>query len=818
MTESESKVARIFQKLEYGPAPEAPNIAHEWLECHGRKFGHFINGKWIQPEDRKTLESKSPANGEVLATTIQGTKDDLDTAVSAARTAYESWSNLPGHVRARHMYSIARHVQKHMRLISVVESLDNGKPIRETRDYDIPIVARHLYHHAGWANLMEAEMSGWTSIGVVGAIVPWNFPLMLLCWKFCPAIAMGNTVVLKPASYTRLSALLFADICAEAGLPPGVFNVVTGDGRFGSALATHPDVDKVGFTGSTEVGKILRRVTAGTGKKLSLELGGKSPVIVFDSADLDSAVEGIVMAIWFNQGQVCSAGSRVLVQENVHDVLVRKLKARMRNLRVGDSLDKCVDMGAIVNETQKESIKKFVDNAIKDGAEIFQASEIPDGCYYPPTLITNVSSTSEIVIEEVFGPVLVVMPFRTAKEALVLANNTTYGLGASVWSEHIGLAMEVTSGIKAGSVWINNHNQFDAATGFGGYKESGYGRDGGKEGLYEYVKPKWQKNVKVDTSDFDHKKFGASVFPSVLNPNGNPVAAVEVSNPSIDRTYKLYINGKQVRPDANYSRPLVNNKGDVIAQVGEANRKDVREAVEAANKAQPGWRKRSGHNKAQIMFYIAENFELRKGEFINCLVNSYGCSYEKAEEEVETCIKRLFHWAAYADKYGGNVQETQQYGVVLRMHDPVGVVSIICPSDNSVLLSFISLFAPAFVRGNTIVIVPSEKFPLPAIALYQIFETSDVPAGVINILTGSQDYLTKYLTEHRNVNAIWYFGSAEGSSFVEYMSADSIKRVWTNYGQPRDWFDDIQGSGEEFLIRSVECKSVWIPMGHTYAN
>lgn len=811
-------MAKIFQKLEYGPAPEAPNIAHEWLECHGRKFGHFINGKWIQPEDRKTLESKSPANGEVLATTIQGTKDDLDTAVSAARVAYESWSNLPGHVRARHMYSIARHVQKHMRLISVVESLDNGKPIRETRDYDIPIVARHLYHHAGWANLMEAEMSGWTSIGVVGAIVPWNFPLMLLCWKFCPAIAMGNTVVLKPASYTRLSALLFADICAEAGLPPGVFNVVTGDGRFGSTLATHPDVDKVGFTGSTEVGKILRRVTAGTGKKLSLELGGKSPVIVFDSADLDSAVEGIVMAIWFNQGQVCSAGSRVLVQENVHDILIKKLKARMCNLRVGDSLDKCVDMGAIINETQKESIKKFVDNAIKGGADIFQASEIPNGCYYPPTLVTNVSSTSEIVIEEVFGPVLVVMPFRTAKEALVLANNTTYGLGASVWSEHIGLAMEVASGIKAGSVWINNHNQFDAATGFGGYKESGYGRDGGKEGLYEYVKPNWQKNVKVDTCDFDHKNFGASVFPSVLNPNGNPVATVEVSNPSIDRTYKLYINGKQVRPDANYSRPLVNDKGDIIGQVGEANRKDVREAVEAANKAHSGWRKRSGHNKAQIMYYIAENFELRKREFINCLVNSYGCSYEKAEEEVEACIKRLFYWAAYADKYGGNVQETQQYGVVLRMHDPVGVVSIICPTDSSVLLSFVSLFAPAFVRGNTIVIVPSEKFPLPAIALYQIFETSDVPAGVINILTGSQDYLTKYLTEHRNVNAVWYFGSAEGSSFVEYMSADSIKRVWTNYGEPRNWFDDTQGSGEEFLIRSVECKSVWIPMGHTFAN
>lgn len=817
MSEGESKVAKIFKNLEYGPAPEAPNIALEWLEKHGRAFGHFINGKWVNPEGRKTLESKSPAKDEVLATTIQGNNEDLDAAVNAASVAHKSWSELPGHVRARYMYSIARHVQKHMRLISVVESLDNGKPIRETRDYDIPIIARHLYHHAGWAELMDTEMSGWKSIGVVGAIVPWNFPLMLLCWKFCPAIAMGNTVVLKPASVTRLSALLFADICAEAGLPPGVFNVVTGDGRFGSALASHPNVDKVGFTGSTEVGKILRRVTAGTGKKLSLELGGKSPVIVFDTADLDSAVEGIVMAIWFNQGQVCSAGSRLLVQENVYDILVEKLKVRMQNLRVGDSLDKCVDMGAIVNQTQKESIDKFVQNAIKEGAEVYQATDVPDGCFYPPTLVTNVSSTSEIVIEEVFGPVLVAMPFRTAKEALALANNSTYGLGASVWSEHIGLAMEVASGIKAGSVWINNHNLFDAATGFGGFKESGYGRDGGKEGLYEYVKPKWQKNVKIDTSSFDHKKFGGSVFPSVLNTNSSSPADANKA-PSVDRTFKLYINGKQARPDANYSRPLVSSTGEVIGQVSEANRKDVRNAVEAANKAQAGWRKRSGHNRAQIMYYIAENLEQRRDEFINQLCNSTSASKESAEKEVEECIRRLFHWAAYADKYGGNVQETQHYGCVLRMHEPVGVVSIVCPDEDQVLLSFISLFAPAFVRGNSIVIVPSEKYPLPAISLYQIFETSDVPAGVINILTGSQDYLTKYLTEHRNINAVWYFGSQQGSSFVEYTSADSIKRIWTNYGEKRDWFDPVQGAGEEFLIRSVECKSVWIPMGHTFAN
>ncbi|KAK7074451.1 hypothetical protein SK128_023965, partial [Halocaridina rubra] len=381
-----------------------------WLEDHKRKFGHFIGNVWVHPEDRKTFETKDPCKGTVLASTIQGTTEDVNQAVGAAKTAYKSWSTLSGHARARHLYSIARHVQKHSRLISVIESMDNGKTIRETRDCDIPLVVRHLYYHAGWAQLMDTEMKGWKSIGVVGAIVPWNFPLMLLAWKVCPALAMGNTVVLKPATNTRLSALLFAEICAEAGLPAGVFNVITGGGAMGSSLAVHPDVDKVGFTGSTEIGQLLRQATAGTGKKLSLELGGKSPVVVFDSADLDSAVEGVVDAIWFNQGQVCSAGSRLLVQEPVFDKFMDKLKVRMRNLRLGVSLDKSLDMGAIIDPTQQKFIAEYVDNARKEGADVFQ-TDAPNGCFYPPTLITGVGTTSKVVVEEIFGPVLVAMPF-----------------------------------------------------------------------------------------------------------------------------------------------------------------------------------------------------------------------------------------------------------------------------------------------------------------------------------------------------------------------------------------------------------------------
>merc|ERR1711936_789124 len=507
---TEPSVSSLFASMEYGPAKESRKVADAWLEKHQRHFGLFINNEWVHPDGgRKTYETKSPGTGSVLASTTQGTAEDVEVAVSAARAAHAGWCGLSGHERAKHLYSIARHVQKHSRLVAVVEALDNGKSIRETRDADTAVVIRHLYHHAGWADLMGEEMSGWTNVGVIGAIVPWNFPLMLLVWKVAPALAMGNTVVLKPATYTRLSALLFAEICAEAGLPAGVFNVVTGGGAMGQVLAEHPEVDKVAFTGSTEIGKVLRQATAGTGKKISLELGGKSPVVVFDSADLDSAVESVVDAIRFNQGQVCSAGSKLLVQTTVFDRFIAKLKTRLGHFRIGNSLDKTVDMGAIVDESQRKSVVEYVEEARAEGAEVFQ-TDCPEGCFYPPTLITNVNTASRVVMEEIFGPVLVALPFRTAKEAIAIANNTLYGLGASVHSEQLPLALETAKHIQAGAVWINCHNMFDAAAGFGGYKQSGYGRDGGKEGLYEYVKPAWQDKVRLEDVKVDFAKFGAA--------------------------------------------------------------------------------------------------------------------------------------------------------------------------------------------------------------------------------------------------------------------------------------------------------------------
>jgi len=804
-------VGEIFASMEYGPAPESDKIAQNWLDDHNRQFGLFINNDWVHPEGRKIYETKSPATGKVLSGTTQGNAEDVDKAVGAAREAHNTWSKLSGHERAKHLYSIARHVQKHSRLVAVVEALDNGKSIRETRDADTAVIIRHLYHHAGWADLMGEEMAGWTSVGVIGAIVPWNFPLMLLVWKVAPALAMGNTVVLKPATYTRLSALLFAEICAEAGLPAGVFNVVTGGGAMGQVLAEHPDVDKVAFTGSTEIGKILRQATAGTGKKISLELGGKSPVIVYDSADLDSAVESVVDAIWFNQGQVCSAGSKLLVQTTVFDKFINKLKTRLGHFRIGHSLDKTIDMAAIVDESQRKSVAEFVEEARDEGADVFQ-TDCPPGCFYPPTLITGVNTASRVVMEEIFGPVLVALPFRTAKEAIAIANNTLYGLGASVHSEQLPLALETAKHIQAGAVWINCHNLFDAAAGFGGYKQSGFGRDGGKEGLFEYVKPAWQQKVRIGQLSFDMAKFGSSYTADSPAINGNGSETI-----SVDRTYKLYYGGAQKRPDANYSRVIRTVEGKVMAQVGESNRKDVRNAVEAAAKAQPAWAKKSPFNRQQILYYIAENLEIRKRGFARRLVELTGVSSEEAETEVSQSVARLFYWAAYADKYGGTVQETQLYGTVIKIHEPVGVIGIACP-DKSPLLSFVSLIGAGIARSNSVVVVPSEKYPLLALDLYQVLETSDLPGGVVNILSGSRDHIAKYLVEHQNVDAMWYFGSQEGSKFVEHTSAVNVKRTWVDYGVARDWADEKQGRGEEFLYHATQVKNVWLTMGDIFAN
>lgn len=791
-------VLDILERMEYGPAPEVRSQADAWLDAHKSTFRLFIGGKWQAAKSGANFATHNPADGKKLATLSQAGQADVNAAVKAARSAQAQWVALGGHGRARYLYALARLVQKHARLLAVLETLDNGKTVRETRDIDVPLVARHFYHHAGWAQLLAAEFPGQQPVGVVGQVIPWNFPLLMLAWKIAPALAAGNTVVLKPAEYTSLTALLFAEICVEAGLPGGVVNIVTGDGCTGAMIVEHKDIDKIAFTGSTEVGRKIRQVTAGSGKKLSLELGGKSPFIVFEDADLDSAVEGVVDAIWFNQGQVCCAGSRLLVQEGIADRMLQKLRARMAKLRVGNPLDKTMDMGAIVDPVQKKRISELVEVGLAEGAEIWQSAEaLPEqGCFYPPTLLTGVEASATVAREEIFGPVLVSMTFRTPPEAVALANNTSYGLAASIWSENINLALDVAPRIKAGVVWINCTNQFDAAVGFGGYRDSGFGREGGREGMYEYLKPV------------------AQFSGSISRPAAKPATATAGSPrdlPAIDRTAKLYIGGKQARPDGGYSLAVYGPAGDLLGQVGAGNRKDIRNAVEAARKA-TAWSGATTHNRAQVIYYIAENLAARAGEFRGRIRDMTGASVRTAAREVEAAVARLFSYGAWADKFDGAVHSPPLRGVTLAMNEPLGVIGLACP-DEVPLLGLVSLLAPAIAMGNRVVVIPSPVYPLAATDFYQVLETSDVPAGVVNIVTGGRDDLMKTLAEHDEVNAIWYEGSAEGSEMIERASARDLKQTWVNYGHARNWHDTTQAEGREFLRRATQVKNIWIPYG-----
>jgi aldehyde dehydrogenase (NAD+) len=473
-------------KWSYSPAPESTEIASV-----RDTYGLFIGGEFVEPLTGDYLKTINPATEEVLSAIPIAEEQDIDRAVGAAGKAFTKWSRLDPSQRAKYLFRIARVIQERSRELAVLESMNGGKPIKESRDVDVPLVAAHFFYHAGWADKLEYAFPGHDvkPLGVAGQVIPWNFPLLMLAWKIAPALATGNTVVLKPAETTPLTALTFAEICLQVDLPPGVVNIVTGAGPTGAALVRHPGVDKVAFTGSTEVGKEIQKAIAGTSKKLTLELGGKAANVIFDDAPLDQAVEGIVNGIFFNQGHVCCAGSRLLVQESVAARLIDKLKRRLSTLRLGDPLDKNTDIGAINSRDQLEKIRRLVGIGVEEGAELYQAEcDIPErGFWFPPTVFTSVSQSHRIAQEEIFGPVLSVMTFRTPEEAVEKANNTPYGLSAGVWTEKGSRILWMADRLRAGVVWANTFNRFDPGSPFGGYKESGFGREGGRHGLESYV-------------------------------------------------------------------------------------------------------------------------------------------------------------------------------------------------------------------------------------------------------------------------------------------------------------------------------------------
>ena len=561
-------------------------------------------------------------------------------------------------------------------------------------------------------------------------------------------------------------------------------------------MVKHPGVDKIAFTGSTEVGRAIRRATAASHKRLSLELGGKSPFIVFEDADLDSAVEGLVDGIWLNQGQVCCAGSRLLMQEGVADTLMEKIRGRMGTLRIGPPLDKAIDIGAIVAPVQLERIRRLVDQGIADGASCWQPQiEMPaQGLYFPPTLLSNVHPTSVVAQQEIFGPVLAAMTFRTPAEAVELANNTAYGLAACVWSESINVSLQVAAQIKAGVVWVNCTNMFDAACGFGGYRESGYGREGGGEGLLEYIEPAWFKHA-------------PAISASRQRPE--PWTDGHRRDFAIDRTVKLYIGGKQARPDSGYSFEVRGQNEELLGEAPLGNRKDIRNAVEAARKA-TSWAKATAHNRAQVLYYIAENLSLRQEEIARRLAAVVGGT--QAPKEVAASIERIFSYAAWADKFDGAVHNPPSRTIAIAMNEPIGTVGIICP-DNSPLLGLLSLVLPVLAAGNVAVVVPAETYPLIAGDLYQLFDTSDLPGGAVNIVTGNSAELLKTIAEHDDVDAVWCFSDESNAAAAKSFSTGNLKQIFTNEGRAIDWFDAKQGEGRWFLQHATQVKNIWVPYG-----
>jgi aldehyde dehydrogenase (NAD+) len=821
-----SSVPEIFDTLSYGPAPEDASAVREWLAAHADGFRLFIGGQWRASHGHEPrISCLNPANGQVLSSLTQSGAQDLDDAVACAQAAFASWSK-SGYERARVLYALGRLIQKHSRFFAVLESLDNGKPIRETRDLDVPLAARHFNYHAGWAQLIGRELPDYEPLGVVGQIIPWNFPLLMLAWKIAPALAAGNCVVLKPAEDTSLTALFFASLCADAGVPPGVINILTGDGRVGELIVQHPGIAKIAFTGSTEVGRLIRRSTAGTGKSLTLELGGKSPFVVLEDADLDAAVEGLIDAIWFNQGQVCCAGSRLIVEESVLTALVSKIKTRLTHLRIGDPLDKAIDMGALITPAHRQKVQGFVEQARAQGATVWQPEiALPrQGAFYPPTLLTDVSPANIVWREEVFGPVLAATSFRTLQEAVELANNTRYGLAATLYTENINRALELAVKLKAGVVWINTTNQLDAACGFGGIRESGFGREGGLEGMLDYLRERggWIAGPEAGAAANEPLPQTPPAAARLAR-TGRLLADTLAADPAdartttapprggIDRTFKNYIGGKQTRPDGGLSLPVNDARGNLAGWVARGNRKDIRDAVEAAFRAER-WSEATTHLRSQILYYFGENLALRRDELADNLRRLTGRRAAEARTEVDAAVARLFSYGGWADKYDGLIHTPPVRSISLAVPEPIGVLGVICP-DEAPLLAFISLLAPVIAMGNRCVIVPSERMPLPALDLCQVIETSDVPAGVVNIVTGDREELTETLAQHDQVDCVWYFGTKQGSARVEAWAAPTVKRTWVNHGRLRDWMSERHGEGRTFLRQATQVKNIWLPYG-----
>ncbi len=787
---------------EYAPAPESAAIGR--LRDRYQMFvgGRFVDGRG---DDVKTI---NPATEEPLATISTASTSDIDDAVSAARTAFDGpWSRLTPAQRGTYLFRIARGIAERSRELAVVETLNNGKPIKESRDVDVPTASAHFFHHAGWADKLGFAGYGPVvrPLGVAGQVIPWNFPLLMAAWKIAPALAAGNTVVIKPAETTPLSILVLAEIIADADLPPGVVNIVTGAGDIGAALVNHPGIDKVAFTGSTEVGRQIQASLAGTGRKITLELGGKAANIIFDDAPIDQAVEGIVNGIFFNQGHVCCAGSRLLVQESVADEVIGKLRARIATLRVGDPMDKNTDIGAINSATQLSTIRSLTEAGDAEGAVRWTSPcPLPDrGFYFAPTVFTNVSQSMRIAREEIFGPVLSVLTFRTPDEAVTKANNTPYGLSAGVWTEKGSRILGMASALRAGVVWANTFNRFDPTAAFGGYKESGFGREGGRAGLAAYL----------DTDDEPRMLEAAESVPVDLltgpdDPAEAEPAAADVSDRvAVTKTYKLFIGGAFPRSESGRTYPATGGVGGSIrANVAQGSRKDARDAVVAARKAFGSWSRATAYNRGQVLYRVAEMLEGRRSEFVDLLGGGPANG-----RVVNAAIDRWVHHAGWTDKLAaafGSANPVAGPFFSFSTPEPTGVVAAVAPPEDP-LLGLVSVLAPIITSGNTCVLLASQTAPLAAVTLAEVLATSDLPGGVVNVLTGDPLEMAPHLAAHADVNALDLTGVAPAARVdLERAAAGTVKRVYSPGPQ-----DFLRMPGTARLRAFLEIKTVWHPTG-----
>ncbi|XP_077603274.1 aldehyde dehydrogenase family 16 member A1 [Crocuta crocuta] len=780
-TQAQPSTREIFTTLEYGPAPESHACALAWLDTQDRHLGHYVNGKWLKPEHRNSVPCQDPITGENVASCLQAQAEDVAAAVEAARTAWEHWSGLPGASRAQHLTRLAK------------------TTVREVRDRDIPLAQQLLQYHAVQAYTQEEALAGWEPMGVIGLILSPMFSFLEMMWRICPALAVGCTVVVLVPTASP-TPLLVAQLAGELGSFPGILNVISGPASLGPILASQPGVQKVTFCGAVEEGRALRRTLAGQGAELGLALGAESLVVLTEAADVDSAVEGVVDAAWSDRS---AGGLRLLIQESMWDEAMRRLQERMTRLRVGRGLDAAVDMGAR-GAASCDVACRYVRDAMCQGAKVFQAGDVPKvSPFFPPTLVSDLPPASPCTQAEVPWPVVVASPFRTAKEALAVANGTPRGGSASVWSERLGQALELGYGLRVGTVWINAHGLGSAEVPTGGCKESGSSWHGGPDGLYEYLQPSGTPARLPRLSEsLNYDTFGLVVTPAL--PSGPEVG------PSPAAPFGLFIGGRFQAPGARSSRPVQDSQGGLHGYVAEGGAKDIRGAVEAAHQAAPSWVSQPPAARAAVLWALAAALERREPALASRL-ERHGVEVKAAKVEVELSVRRLRAWGARAQAQGHVLQVAELRGPVLRLREPLGVLAIVCP-DEWPLLAFVSLLAAALAHGNTVVLVPSGACPIPALDICQDMAAL-LPAGLVNVVTGDRDHLTRCLALHQDVQALWYFGSAQGSQFVEWASAGNLKPVWVNRGHPRAWEQEAQGAGPELGLRAARTKALWLPMG-----